>query len=286
MAELPSGTVTFLFSDIEGSTRLLQRLGERWGDLVATHNRIMREGFAAAGGREVDRQGDAFFAVFPRAQAALEAAAEIQRELASQEWPDGADLLVRMGVHTGEPALGDEGYLGLDVVRAARICSLAQGGQVLVSETTGALVRGGLEGMSLQDVGEHRLKDIDEPERLYQLAGAGLRADLPLPAPVAPGADAVMALAGRETELADQAVARLRELESLGPRIEQQVQDALAQASLAKGSPVAPLSNGRADGFESLRASRGWMAAAGMVAALVVAGALVALAIWLVSLVL
>ena len=192
MAELPSGTVTFLFSDIEGSTRLLQRLGDRWGDVVAAHNEIMRRAFADAGGREVDRQGDAFFAVFPRARNALAAAATIQRELAAHDWPEDADVLVRMGVHTGEPALGDEGYLGLDVVRAARICSLARGGQVLVSETTRALVRSDLDGLSLQDVGEHRLKDIDDPERLFRLEGPGLRDDLPVPAAVSAGPDTVM----------------------------------------------------------------------------------------------
>ena len=243
VAELPSGTVTFLFSDIEGSTRLLQRLGDRWGDVVAAHNEIMRRAFADAGGREVDRQGDAFFAVFPRARNALAAAATIQRELSAHDWPDDAEVLVRMGVHTGEPALGDEGYLGLDVVRAARICSLARGGQVLVSEATRALVRGDLDGLSLQDAGEHRLKDIDDPERLFRLEGPGLRAGLPVPAPVSPGADTVMGVSGREIELANQALARVRELQvaplaGLGSRIEQQVQEALACAGHpGPGSP-------------------------------------------------
>src|SRR3954464_16069618 len=146
----------------------------------------MREVFAAAGGREVDRQGDAFFAVFPRARDAVVAAATGQRGLAQASGPARARPRGRLRIHPGEPALGDEGYLGLDVVRAARICSLAAGGQVLVSETTRALVRGDVDGLSLRDVGEHRLKDIDQPERLFQLAGGGLTDDVPVPAAVAP----------------------------------------------------------------------------------------------------
>ena len=280
MAELPSGTVTFLFSDIEGSTRLMQSLGDRWGDVVAAHNEIMRAAFADAGGREVDRQGDAFFAVFPRARNALAAAATIQRELAERDWPGEARVLVRMGVHTGEPALGDEGYLGVDVVRAARICSLARGGQVLVSEATRALVRGDLDGLSLEDAGEHRLKDIDEAERLFELQGPGLRDDLPVPAPVSPGADAVMGVSGREVELASQAMARVRELQlaplaGLGSRIEQQVQEALAQ----RGIPAPPQAKA-APPRRQLPPSLVWA-----IFGVVVAVVFVALAVWLVSLV-
>jgi class 3 adenylate cyclase len=280
VAELPSGTVTFLFSDIEGSTRLLQRLGDRWSDVVAAHNELMRAAFADAGGREVDRQGDAFFAVFPRARNALAAAATIQRELAVRDWPDAVQVLVRMGIHTGEPALGDEGYLGLDVVRAARICAIARGGQVLVSETTRALVRGNLDGLSLEDVGEHRLKDIDEAERLFQLTGPGLRDDLPVPAPVSPGADAVMAVAGRQVELANEALAAVRELElgplaGLGPRIERQVQEALAR----RGLPAPPQAKA-APPQRGLPPSLSWA-----IFGVVVAGGFVALVVWLVSLV-
>src|SRR5918992_2009229 len=112
MAELPSGTVTFLFSDIESSTRLLRELGDDWEETLAAHNRILRESFAESGGREVDRQGDAFFAVFPSARTALESAAAAQRALAAQAWPREADLRVRMGVHTGEPSIGGGGGLG------------------------------------------------------------------------------------------------------------------------------------------------------------------------------
>jgi class 3 adenylate cyclase len=215
MPELPSGTVTFLFSDIEESTRLLRELGERWEEALTAHNRILREAFAEAGGREVDRQGDAFFAVFARARDAVAAAAAAQRALAAHEWPDGAELRVRMGIHTGEPSVGGEGYLGVDVVRAARICSAASGGQVLVSESTRALVG----GTDLEDVGVHQLKDMDQPERLFQLVLPGLERPLSAPRTLARPERAAPA------ELA-------RRLEQLGPAIERQVQDALARAPI------------------------------------------------------
>jgi class 3 adenylate cyclase len=137
---LPGGTVTFLFTDIEGSTRLLQQLGDDYGQVVADHRRLLREVFQAAGGSEVDTQGDAFFYSFPRARDAVRAAVDGQRALAEHEWPGGAEVLVRMGLHTGEPTVGEEGYVGLDVVRAARICSAGHGGQILLSETTRALL--------------------------------------------------------------------------------------------------------------------------------------------------
>jgi class 3 adenylate cyclase len=236
MVELPGGTVTFLFSDIEGSTRLLQALGERWEGALARHNEILRQAFAETGGREVDRQGDAFFAVFPRARDAVAAAAASQRALAAEPWPADTQVRVRMGIHTGEPSVGGEGYLGLDVVRAARICSAAQGGQVLISETTRALVRGDLGGLELQDLGEHRLKDIEHPERLFQLAGAGLATDFPAlrgadrPA-AAPGPP--LPMAGRELELAARAASTARQLEGLGPKIEQRIQEALAAKGIS-----------------------------------------------------
>jgi class 3 adenylate cyclase len=291
VTQLPSGTVTFLFSDIEGSTRLMQQLDDEWGEVLAAHNRIMRDAYSADGGREVDRQGDAFFAVFPRARNALAAAATIQRELAATDWPDGIDLRVRMGVHTGEPAVGDEGYLGLDVVRAARICSLAVGGQVLVSETTCALVRGQLGRLSLEDVGEHRLKDIEAPERLFQLTGPGLLDGLPAPAPNALSPADVMAAGDRELELANQALARIRgldlgSLESLGPRIEQQVQDALARAPVPKSARVArDHTGGRAD-LEHRRVSPRWLIVLASVIGIALLAGVVALLVWLVTLVL
>jgi class 3 adenylate cyclase len=234
MVELPSGTVTFLFSDIEGSTRLLRELGERWEEALAAHNRILRDAFAETGGREVDRQGDAFFAVFPRARNAVAAAASAQRALASEQWPQGAEVRVRMGVHTGEPSVGGEGYLGVDVVRAARICSAAHGGQVLVSETTRALIG----GEDLQDLGLHHLKDMEHPERLFQLElpdlprdfAAPRTLDRPQPAPPVP-------MAGRELELASRAAELAQRLEGLGPSIEQRVRESLAARGIPEGGP-------------------------------------------------
>jgi class 3 adenylate cyclase len=170
MAALPAGTVTFLFTDIEGSTRLLRQLGDDYAHVVSEHRRILREAFGASGGTEVDARGDALFYSFPRARDAVGAAVAGQRALAAHDWPVGVDLRVRIGLHTGEPAVGDEGYVGVDVVRAARICSAGHGGQVLVSEATRALVGGAIpEGVSIRDLGEHELKDMPA-ERLYELA--------------------------------------------------------------------------------------------------------------------
>jgi len=167
---LPGGTVTFLFTDIEGSTRLLQELGDDYGQVLSDQRRILRGAFEAAAGREVDTQGDAFFFSFPRAKDAVRAAVEGQRALSEHEWPRGAEVRVRMGLHTGEPTLGEEGYLGLDVVRAARICSAGHGGQILVSETTRALLGNDVpSGVSVRDLGEQRLKDVQH-ERVYELA--------------------------------------------------------------------------------------------------------------------
>jgi class 3 adenylate cyclase len=186
MAALPSGTVTFLFSDVEGSTGLLKRLGERYGELIGEHRRIVRETFGAHGGVEIDRQGDAFFFAFARARDAVAAAVAAQRAHAEKAWPGGESVRVRMGLHTGEPAVGEEGYVGLDVVRAARLCTAGQGGHVLLSETTRALLGSSLpDGVSIHPVGERRLKDIDEPERVYQLTIEGVA--LPEIEPPAPG---------------------------------------------------------------------------------------------------
>jgi len=167
---LPSGTVTFLFSDIEGSTRLLQQLGDRYGDVVRDHRRIVREALQEHRGSEVDTQGDAFFYSFPRARDAVAGAVDAQRALAAHPWPDGTEVRVRMGLHTGEPTVGEEGYLGLDVVRAARICSAGSGGQILLSETTRALLGNDVpEGAAVIDLGQQNLKDIQH-ERIFQLA--------------------------------------------------------------------------------------------------------------------
>jgi class 3 adenylate cyclase len=170
MAALPGGTVTFLFTDIEGSTRLLQQLGDDYGDVVRDHRRLLREHLGERGGTEVDTQGDAFFYSFPRARDAVAGAVAAQRALAEHEWPDGAEVKVRMGLHTGEPSVGEEGYLGLDVVRAARICSAGHGSQILLSETTRALLGNDWpEGVSVVDLGRQNLKDVQH-ERIYQLA--------------------------------------------------------------------------------------------------------------------
>jgi class 3 adenylate cyclase len=180
MAAYPTGTVTFLFTDIEGSTKLLHELGDDYARVVSDHRRILREAFAAAEGREVDTQGDAFFYSFQRARDAVTAAVQGQQALAAHEWPRGAEVRVRMGLHTGEPAVGDEGYIGLDVVRAARICSAGHGGQVLLSETTRALVGRELpEGVTLRDLGEQKLKDV-RAEHLYQLDFGGTPAYFPM----------------------------------------------------------------------------------------------------------
>lgn len=175
MAQRPTGTVTFVFTDIEGSTALLKQLGERYGEVLSQHRRIVRETFGAAGGSEIDTQGDAFFFAFPRAREAVTASVDVQRQHAEAEWPDGSTVRVRIGLHTGEPAVGEEGYLGLDVVRAARICTVARGGNVLMSETTRALIGSTLpDGVSVFPLGERHLKGLDEPERVYELEIEGV----------------------------------------------------------------------------------------------------------------
>jgi class 3 adenylate cyclase len=171
MPNLPSGTVTFLFSDIEGSTRLLKRLGDaRYAEVVATHRRLMRETFAAHDGQEIDTQGDAFFYSFPRARDAVAAAVAVQQAHARQAWPEGVDVRLRIGLHTGEPAVGDEGYTGLDVVRASRLAAIGRGGQVLLSDTTRAIVADDLpDGVRMRSLGERPLRDIERPEPLTEL---------------------------------------------------------------------------------------------------------------------
>jgi len=166
---LPTGTVTFVFTDIEGSTRLLQELGDAYADVSRDHRRIIREAFGAHDGTEIDTQGDSFFFSFRRAREAVAAAVEAQRRLSAHGWPQGKSVRIRMGLHTGEPTVGDEGYLGLDVVRAARISAAGHGGQILLSETTRALVGNDLpEGVAVHDLGEQNLKDIQH-ERVFEL---------------------------------------------------------------------------------------------------------------------
>jgi class 3 adenylate cyclase/streptogramin lyase len=197
MAELPSGTVTFLFTDIEGSTRLLQELRDDYAEVLLEHQRLLRSAFEEAGGQEIDTQGDAFFFVFARARAAVVAAEAAQRSLARQDWPQGAVVRVRMGIHSGEPMIGGDRYVGLGVHRASRICAAAHGGQVLLSNAARELIEDDLPpDLSLRDLGDQKLKDIDRPERLYQLVMPGLPAVFPpLRAPAEP------AFGGREDEL-------------------------------------------------------------------------------------
>lgn len=181
MSELPTGTVTFLFTDIEGSTKLVQRLGEAFHGVLDDHHELMRETIAEADGTVVSTEGDAFFAVFTTATAAASAAIAAQRALAEQPWPDGVEVKVRMGMHTGQGILGGDNYAGLDVNRAARIASSAHGGQILVSAATCALVEGVVDGVVGVDLGEHHLKDLERAERLFQLNAPGLRTDFPAP---------------------------------------------------------------------------------------------------------
>lgn len=180
MTDLPTGTVTFLFSDIEGSTHLLQHLGAGYATALGAHQALLRAAFADYHGREVDTQGDSFFAAFPTAADALAAAAQAQRALAAHSWPAGTALRVRIGLHTGAPVLAAERYVGLDVHRAARIAAAGHGGQVLLSQATRDLAEGNLPGGArLLDLGEHQLKDLQRPEHLYQLILPDLPADFP-----------------------------------------------------------------------------------------------------------
>jgi predicted ATPase/class 3 adenylate cyclase len=167
---LPSGTVTFLFTDIEGSTALLKKLGDQYAQVLDQQRQILRNAFNTWGGQEVDTQGDAFFVAFHRASDAVAAAAQAQISMAKQAWSEEQAVQVRIGLHTGEASLTGEGYVGLDVHRAARICSAGHGGQTLLSPSTAALVMNSLpEGQRLRDLGEHRLKDLSYPEHLFQL---------------------------------------------------------------------------------------------------------------------
>jgi predicted ATPase/class 3 adenylate cyclase len=205
--DLPTGTVSLLFSDIEGSTALLARLGDAYRDALDAQRRILRAAWADHGGVEMGTEGDSFFVAFETAPSAVAAAVQAQRELAAFEWPGGEHVKVRIGVHTGSPTVHDGGYVGMDVHRAARIAGAAHGGQVVVSAATAGLADGDLPaGVRLLDLGAHQLKDIASAEHLFQLAVDGLPADFPalrslgaassLPRPATP-------LVGRDGELAE-----------------------------------------------------------------------------------
>lgn len=179
-AGLRAGTITFLFTDIEGSTQLVGDLGQRYADLLTAHHRVLRSLFEQWGGQVVDTQGDAFFVAFPRARDALSAALAAQRAVINHPWPQGVSVRVRMGLHTGEPLSAETGYVGIDVHRAARICETAHGGQILISAATRELIEDDLpEGISLRDLGEHRLRDLARPQHLFQVAAQDMPIEFP-----------------------------------------------------------------------------------------------------------
>ena len=180
MSSLPSGTVTFLFTDIEGSTRLLQQLGKKFATLLAEQQQLLREACETHNGSVVGTPGDSFFVAFPRAMDAVNAVVQSQHALNAHMWANGVKVRVRMGLHTGEAQISSSDYVGIDVHRAARIAAAAHGGQVLLSQTTYDLVESELpDGVTLRDLGEHRLKDLRRPKHLYQLVIAGLPSDFP-----------------------------------------------------------------------------------------------------------
>ncbi len=179
-SRLPTGTVTFLFTDVEASTRMVQAAGDAWPGLLSQHDRLLRDAITGNAGTVVKTEGDGFFAVFPSARDAVAAAADAQRSFASHVWPDGRRLTIRIGLHTGLGMLGGDDYVGIDVHRAARIAAAGHGGQVVLSETTAVLVERDLPaGLALRDLGAHRLKDLAQSETIFQLDIAGLDAEFP-----------------------------------------------------------------------------------------------------------
>jgi DNA-binding NarL/FixJ family response regulator/class 3 adenylate cyclase len=173
--DLPTGTVTFLFTDVEGSTALLRRLKDGYAEVLAKHEQLLRDAAEAVGGQEFGTQGDAVFFVFRNPRDAVLAAVEGQRALETAEWPEDGRVRVRMGLHTGEAAIAAGRYMGLAVNRAARICGIARGGQILVSPTTHALVEEAehdFSGISFRDLGAQSLKDFDRPVPIYQVEAA------------------------------------------------------------------------------------------------------------------
>jgi DNA-binding NarL/FixJ family response regulator/class 3 adenylate cyclase len=180
VSDLPTGDVTLVFSDIESSTRLVQTLGDAYQRVLGDHRRLIRDAVADAGGLEVDCRADEFFIVFSDPRAALDAAVAAQRALRDAPWPEGTEVRVRMGMHSGRPILADDTYYGLDVHRAARICRSGHGGQVLVSSATREALYGAeLGGVELQDLGEHELKGLPQPERIFQAVAPGLDETFP-----------------------------------------------------------------------------------------------------------
>ncbi len=182
MPELPTGTVTFLFSDVEGSTELLRRLRDGYAEVMAAHERLLRSAFQGAGGHEINTQGDSFFIAFRKPKDAVGAAVDAQRALARHPWPEEAELRVRIGIHTGKATVvAEDQYVGLAVHRAARICAAGHGGQVLLSQTTQALLEDEEElgELDFSDLGPRSLKNFDRPVRIYQLLAPDLPAEFP-----------------------------------------------------------------------------------------------------------
>ena len=180
MPSLPVGTLTMLFTDIEGSTSMLNGLGPLWGEALSAHRAILRDVFGRMDGVEIGTEGDSFFVVFTSATNGLRAAVDAQRGLAEHEWPQSTPLRVRMGLHTGEPQQYEDDYIGIDVHLAARISAAANGGQIVISDPTHALVGDGVPGVTVRDLGWHRLKDIPQPQHLYEVTAQGLGGDHPL----------------------------------------------------------------------------------------------------------
>jgi class 3 adenylate cyclase len=185
--KLPRGQVTFLLTDLEGSTELLARLGDRYASLIAAVRRRVRAAVRQAGGREVDARGDDLFAVFERAPAAVDAALKIQRAMRGGGWPGGVEVRLRIGLHRGRPELTDTGYVGLSVHAAARICFAAHGSQIVMSSAVRTAVLGALpDDVSLRSLGAWRFRGLPEPMDLFQVDAAGLLADFPPPRSAAP----------------------------------------------------------------------------------------------------
>jgi len=195
-----TATVTFLFSDVEGSTALLRKLRDGYPELMSRHEELMRAAWSGEDGRELDADGDSFFVAFGRPRQAVEAAVAAQRAIAAHEWPEGVDLRVRIGIHTGEATLVGDQYVGLAVHRAARICDAGHGGQTLLTETTRSLLEEAeFDGFELRDLGPHTLKDFDRPLQIYQVTIPGLLGTFP---PLRAAGHGATDLAERQEELA------------------------------------------------------------------------------------
>src|SRR5919201_2737426 len=208
MSDLPEGTVTLLFTDVEGSTKLLHELGDAYGGVLADHRRLVRDAVAAADGYEVDSRGDEFFLAFQEAGAAASAAVALQQSLAAHDWPPGVDVRVRIGLHTGCPTIRDGAYVGMDVHRAARICQAGHGGQVLISAATREALNGEFE---LEDLCENELPGLPDPERIYQLNVPGFPKHFPELEFARRGMRGVRVVLAEDSVLLREGIARLLE---------------------------------------------------------------------------